>query len=76
MVTAKSHRRVVTGHRGGKLVVLSDRRREPYEFKTVVGLEHTYMWSTNGTVESAPTRSSRNSRNLLFLLLTAPFSKS
>ena len=54
MVTGKGHRRVVTGHRGGKSVVLSDQRREPYKFKTVVGLEHTYIWSTNGTLESDP----------------------
>jgi hypothetical protein len=32
MVTGKGHRRVVTGHRGGKSVVLSDQRREPYKF--------------------------------------------
>ncbi len=54
MVTGKIHRRVVTGHRGGKSVVLSDQRREPYKFKTVAGFEHTYMWSTNGTLESDP----------------------
>ena len=51
MVTAKSHRRVVTGHRSGKSVVLSDQRREPYRFKTVAGFEHTYMWSTYGSLE-------------------------
>ncbi len=54
MSTAKGHRRIVTGHRGGKSVVLSDRRREPYIFKTVAGFEHTYMWSTDGTLESNP----------------------
>jgi len=54
MVTGKGHRRVLTGHRGGKSVVLSDQRREPYKFKTVAGFEHTYMWSTNGTLESDP----------------------
>ena len=54
MVIGKVHRRVVTGHRGGKSVVLSDQRREPYKFRTVVGFEHTYMWSTNGTLESDP----------------------
>jgi hypothetical protein len=54
MVTGKSHRRIVTGHRNGKAVVLSDQRREPYKFKTVAGFEHTYMWSTNGGLESDP----------------------
>ncbi len=54
MVTSKGHRRVVTGHRNGKAVVLSDQRREPYKFKTVSGFEHTYMWSTNGGLESDP----------------------
>ena len=54
MVTETGHRRVVTGHRDGKAVVLSDQRREPYKFKTVAGFEHTYMWSTNGGLESDP----------------------
>jgi hypothetical protein len=54
MVTGKGYRRVVTGHRGGKSVVLSDQRREPYKFKTVAGFEHTYMWSTDGSLESDP----------------------
>ena len=56
MVTGNGYRRVVTGHRNGKAVVLSDQRREPYKFKTVAGFEHTYMWSTNGTLESDPDR--------------------
>jgi hypothetical protein len=54
MITAKVHRRIVTGHRDRKSVVLSDQRREPYKFKTVAGFEHTYMWSTNGALESDP----------------------
>jgi hypothetical protein len=54
MVTDKGHRRVVTGHRDGKSVVLSDQRRQPYKFKTVAGFEHTYMWSTSGSLESDP----------------------
>ena len=54
MDTGKGHRRVVTGHRGGKSVVLSDQRHEPYKFKTVAGFEHTYVWSTDGTFESDP----------------------
>src|SRR5258707_11108565 len=54
MVTDKGHRRVVTGHRDGKSVALSDQRRQPYKFKTVAGFEHTYMWSTNGSLESDP----------------------
>ena len=54
MIRGKGHRRVVTGHRAGKSVALSDQRREPYKFKTVAGFEHTYMWSTNGNLESDP----------------------
>jgi uncharacterized cupin superfamily protein len=54
MVTGKRHRRIVTGHRNGKSVVLSDQRREPYKFETVAGFEHTYVWSTNGGLESDP----------------------
>ena len=54
MAADKRHRRVVTGHRNGKSVVLSDQRREPYKFKTVAGFEHTYMWLTDGTLESDP----------------------
>ena len=56
MVKTNGHRRVVTGHQGGKSVVLSDQRREPYKFKTVVGFEHTYMWSTNGSLEADPNK--------------------
>jgi hypothetical protein len=56
MLTCKGHRRVVTGHRGGKSVVLSDQHRQPYKFKTVAGFEHTYMWSTNGNLESDPNK--------------------
>jgi hypothetical protein len=54
MKTGNGYRRVVTGHQGGKSVALSDQRRQPYKFKTVAGFEHTYMWSTNGTLESDP----------------------
>ncbi len=59
MLTGKGHRRVVTGHRGGRSVVLSDQRREPYKFKTVAGFEHTYMWATDGSLESDPNRIER-----------------
>jgi hypothetical protein len=59
MVTGSSHRRVVTGHRNGKSVVISDQRRQPYKFRTVSGFEHTYMWSTNGTLESDPDKVER-----------------
>jgi len=54
MVASKSHRRVVTGHRTRKSMVLSDQRHEPYNFKTVGGLRHTYMCSTDGSLESDP----------------------
>jgi quercetin dioxygenase-like cupin family protein len=60
MVTGKDYRRVVTGHRNGKSVVLSDQRREPYKFKTVAGLQHTYMWSTDGSLESDPDKVDEN----------------
>jgi hypothetical protein len=59
MVNGKGHRRVVTGHQGGKSVVLNDQRRQPYKFKTVAGFEHTYMWSTNGSLESDPDKVER-----------------
>jgi hypothetical protein len=59
MITGKGYRRVVTGHRDGKSVALSDQRRQPYKFKTVAGFEHTYIWSTNGTLESDPEKVDR-----------------
>ena len=54
MVTGEGHRCVVTEHRNGKSVVVTDQRRAPYQFKTVIGFEHTYIWSMNGTLESDP----------------------
>jgi hypothetical protein len=33
-------------------VVPRDQRCTPQKFKTGTGFEHTYMWSTNGTLES------------------------
>jgi hypothetical protein len=36
-------RRVVTGHKGGKAVVLSDTELETYAFKTIPGFEHIYV---------------------------------
>ena len=59
MVKGNGYRRVVTGHRDGKSVVLSDQRRDPYKFETVAGFEHTYMWSTNGALESDPDKVDR-----------------
>lgn len=50
----KAHRRVVTGHRNGKSVVLSDQRRPAYAFETVSGLEHTYIWAATGSREADP----------------------
>jgi hypothetical protein len=50
----KAHRRIVTGHRNGKSVVLSDQRIPAYGFKTVRGFEHTYVWATTGTKEVDP----------------------
>jgi Cupin domain len=62
MITGKRYRRVVTGYRGGKSVVLSDQQREPYRFKTVPGLEQTYMWSTDGSLELNPDKVERELR--------------
>lgn len=50
----KAHRRVMTGHRDGKSVVLSGQRRPAYAFKSVSGFEHTYMWATQGVQEADP----------------------
>jgi Domain of unknown function (DUF6471) len=36
---------VVTGHKNGKSVFLSDELRPAYAFKIVDGFEHTYMWA-------------------------------
>jgi hypothetical protein len=50
----RHHRRVVTGHRDGKSVVLSDQRRPAYKFKTGGRFEHTCVWATNGSEEADP----------------------
>jgi hypothetical protein len=52
--TPRAHRRVVTGHRAGKSVILSDERRPAYAFKTVSGFEHTYVWATKEVQEADP----------------------
>lgn len=41
----RTHRRVVTGHRDVKSVVLSDERLPAYAFQTVSGFEQTYIWA-------------------------------
>jgi hypothetical protein len=51
---AKAYRRVVTGHRGGKAVVLSDAELTTYAFKTVPGFEHTYVWTADAAHEGDP----------------------
>jgi len=51
---AAAHRRVVTGHKGGKAVVLSDTELKTYAFKTIPGFEHIYVWATRGTREADP----------------------
>jgi hypothetical protein len=53
ITTTKTHRRVVTGHRDGKAVILSDERRQAYGFKTVPGFEQTYIWAAESPVEAA-----------------------
>ena len=50
-----AHRRVVTGHRGGKAVILSEERRPAYGFKTNPGFEQSYVWAATGIGETAPT---------------------
>lgn len=48
------HRRVVTGHRNGKAVILSDESRPAYRFKTNPGFEQSYVWAATGIDEAAP----------------------
>jgi hypothetical protein len=47
-------RRIVTGHRGGKAVVLSDTPLATYAFKTIRGFEHAYVWKTETASEAEP----------------------
>ncbi len=51
---AKLHRRVVTGHKDGKSVILSDEKRQAYVFETVKGFQQTYVWSAKGIAEGDP----------------------
>lgn len=53
-ITTKTHRRIVTGHRAGKAVILSDEQRQAYGFKTVAGFEQTYIWAAEGPIEADP----------------------
>jgi predicted dienelactone hydrolase len=55
-VPPKSYRRVVTGHRGGKALVLSDTELATYAFKTMPGFEQTYVWTTGSAHEAGPTK--------------------
>jgi cupin domain len=52
----KTYRRVVTGHKGGKAVVLSDDKLATYAFKNIPGFEHTYVWTIDGAHEADPAR--------------------
>jgi quercetin dioxygenase-like cupin family protein len=52
----KTYRRVVTGHRGGKAVVLSDGKLSTYAFKNIPGFEHTYVWTIDGAHDADPAR--------------------
>jgi hypothetical protein len=47
-------RRIVTGRRGGKAVVLSDTPLATYAFKTIRGFEHAYVWKTETASEADP----------------------
>jgi hypothetical protein len=51
-----AYRRVVTGHRGGKAVVLSDVELSTYAFKNIPGFKQTYVWAAAGTHEADPAR--------------------
>ena len=55
-VHPKSYRRVVTGHKGGKAVVLSDTELATYAFKTIPGFEQTYVWTTGSAHEADPAK--------------------
>ena len=48
------HRRIVTGHVGGKAVVLADEQRKSYAFGSLDGLEHAYVWKTESFEECSP----------------------
>ncbi|MBW4091692.1 MAG: cupin domain-containing protein [Proteobacteria bacterium] len=56
MIAGKEYRRVVTGHRQGKSVVLSDMGLPAYRFRNVPGFEQTYVWATYGGAEGEPAR--------------------
>jgi len=47
-------RRIVTGHRGGKAVVLSDTPLATYAFRIAPGFEHAYVWKTQTASEAEP----------------------
>lgn len=50
----RTHRLVVTGHRGGNATALSDERRSAYSFRAIEGFEQTYMWAATGVREADP----------------------
>jgi len=52
--SATAHRRVVTGHRDGKSVVLGDTMLSPYKFRSVPGFAQTYVWATYDGGEAGP----------------------
>ena len=53
---SNAYRRVVTGHRGGKAVVLSDVELSTYAFKNIPGFKQTYVWAAAGAHEADPAR--------------------
>ena len=46
---ASNYRRVVAGNVNGRSIVQSDEQMEPYQFKTVLGYEHTLIWINAAT---------------------------
>lgn len=55
-VTGKPFRRIVTGHTGGRSVVVSDTTLSPYAFQNIPGFAQTYVWATDGGDEGDPAR--------------------
>jgi uncharacterized cupin superfamily protein len=48
----RKYRRIVTGHKGNKSVVLSDATLVTYAFQSITGYEQTYVWATHKADEA------------------------
>jgi len=71
-----AYRRVVTGHRGGKAVVLSDVELSTYAFKNIPGFKQTYVWVAPALMKLILQESMPPCRNRLCLRLVARLSRS